>query len=64
MAQAQHLPIYSAAYNYVKEMYRLKLKLPKVLNAKIGASRTLETVSSRTVCRKHGGYLVGAWRTV
>ena len=36
MARVQHLPLYSLAYAYVREVYRVKVKLPKLLRYDLG----------------------------
>ena len=36
MARVQHLPLYTAAYSYVREVYRVKEKLPKLLRYDLG----------------------------
>jgi hypothetical protein len=36
VARAQHLPLYSAAYLLVREIYRLRIKLPKALKHDLG----------------------------
>jgi hypothetical protein len=36
MAQAQHLPLYSSSYNFTRELYRIKQKLPKALKHDLG----------------------------
>lgn len=36
MARAQHLPLYLSAYQFSKAIYRIKLKLPKVLKHDLG----------------------------
>lgn len=36
MARTQHLPLYTSAYVFVREIYRIKLKLPKVLKHDLG----------------------------
>ena len=36
MSQTQNLPLYSLSYAYAKELYRIKLKLPKALKYDLG----------------------------
>ncbi len=36
MSRTQHLPLYSSIYVFVREIYRIKLKLPKVLKHDLG----------------------------
>lgn len=36
MARTRHLPLYSATYNFTKEIYRIKIKLPKALKYDLG----------------------------
>jgi hypothetical protein len=36
MAQAQHLPLYNSAYVFVREIYRIKIRLPKTLRHDLG----------------------------
>jgi hypothetical protein len=36
MARYQHLPIYQTAYSLTREIYRLKIKFPKVLKNDLG----------------------------
>jgi hypothetical protein len=36
MARVQHLPLYLSSYQFSKEIYRLKLKLPKTLKHDLG----------------------------
>jgi hypothetical protein len=37
MARYQHLPIYRAFYAFSREVYRIKIKLPKVLKHDLGS---------------------------
>jgi len=36
MSRTQHLPLYSSIYVFTREIYRVKLKLPKVLKHDLG----------------------------
>jgi len=36
MSRTQHLPLYSSIYVFTREIYRIKLKLPKVLKHDLG----------------------------
>ncbi len=36
MARAQHLPLYSAAFVFVREIYKIRVKLPKLLKHDLG----------------------------
>jgi hypothetical protein len=36
VARTQHLPLYSAAYVFVREVYRVRVKLPKLLKHDLG----------------------------
>ena len=36
MAHSRHLPLYAAAYAFSKEIYRLKIKLPKAMKHDLG----------------------------
>ena len=36
MARTQHLPLYSAAFVFVREVYRVRVKLPKTLKHDLG----------------------------
>jgi len=36
MAQNQHLPIYTSVYIFVREIYRIKFKLPRTLRYDLG----------------------------
>jgi hypothetical protein len=36
MPYGNHIPIYSSAYQFTKELYRIKLKLPKSLKYDLG----------------------------
>lgn len=36
MARTQHLPLYSAAFVLVREIYRIRVKLPKMLKHDLG----------------------------
>ena len=36
MTQAQHIPLYSLTYIYAKDIYRVKLKLPKSIKHDLG----------------------------
>jgi hypothetical protein len=42
MARARHLPLYAATYAFAKDVYRIKIKLPKALKFDLGQ----ETFSS------------------
>ncbi|USN48719.1 MAG: four helix bundle protein [Pseudobdellovibrionaceae bacterium] len=37
MARYQHLPVYQLSYSFVRESYRLKAKLPKLLKYDLGS---------------------------
>ena len=36
VARTQHLPLYSAAFVFVREIYRMRVKLPKMLKHDLG----------------------------
>lgn len=36
VARTQHLPLYSASYVFVREIYRIRIKLPKTLKHDLG----------------------------
>ena len=36
MAHVQHLPLYSSIYRFIRELYRIKLKLPKIIKHDLG----------------------------
>jgi hypothetical protein len=36
MSRTQHLPLYSAAYIFTREIYRARIKLPKTLKFDLG----------------------------
>ena len=36
MVRSRHLPLYSASFSYIKEIYRVRIRLPKVLKHDLG----------------------------
>ena len=36
MTQVKHLPIYASAYIFVREIYRIKIKLPRAIKYDLG----------------------------
>ena len=36
MSRTRHLPLYTASYVFVRETYRIKIKLPKILKYDLG----------------------------
>ena len=44
MARAQHLPLYSLAYTFTREIYRIKLKLPNTMKHDLGQQMFESTI--------------------
>lgn len=44
MARTQHLSIYASAYTFTREIYRIKLKLPKTLKYDLGTEACGSTI--------------------
>lgn len=44
MTKTREIPVYNNAYSYVREIYRIKIKLPKFIKHDLGQEMTLSAI--------------------